>query len=116
MLIPFIASRLVRGEVGSTVFALVSAAGFYANTAAKTSSLLASRSILPPVLPKPCPDSGPPTGGGPGRLAAPRRALTERAAGYWLNQDLQHPQAQAWQPVRGHCGGRRSGPSRLCAE
>jgi hypothetical protein len=35
-LIPFMASRLVRGEVGSTVSAIISGAGLYANAAAKT--------------------------------------------------------------------------------
>lgn len=35
VLIPFIASRLVRGEVGSTVFALLSGVGFYANSASR---------------------------------------------------------------------------------
>src|SRR5258708_16472587 len=35
-LIPFIASRLVRGEVGSTVSAMISGAGLYAGMAAKT--------------------------------------------------------------------------------
>jgi len=35
VLIPFIASRLVRGEVGSTVFALLSGVGFYANAASR---------------------------------------------------------------------------------
>src|ERR1700751_618347 len=35
ILIPFIASRLVRGDVGGTVFALLSAMGFYAGATAK---------------------------------------------------------------------------------
>ena len=35
LLIPFIASRLVRGDVGSTVFALLSGVGFYANAASR---------------------------------------------------------------------------------
>lgn len=35
LLIPFIASRLVRGEVGSTVFALLSGVGFYAHAASR---------------------------------------------------------------------------------
>ena len=42
LLIPFIASRLVRGEVGSTVFALLSGVGFYAHAASR--ALLSSSS------------------------------------------------------------------------
>lgn len=67
VLIPFIASRLVRGEVGSTVFALVSAAGWYANTTA-TAFLASSGSSAQPaaaVAPPPMSEPGPPTGGGP---------------------------------------------------
>jgi hypothetical protein len=63
MLIPFVASRLVRGEVGTTVFALVSAAGFYADSLAKSISTSSASSAGPP---QPMPDSGPLTGGGPG--------------------------------------------------
>src|SRR5207244_5653733 len=64
MLIPFIASRLVRGEVGSTVFALVSAAGFYADATAKT--LLASGSasqVAPTGPPQAMSDPGSPSAG-----------------------------------------------------
>jgi hypothetical protein len=67
MLIPFIASRLVRGEIGSTVFALVSAAGFYADSTAK--ALFASKSSSQPAIagpPSAMTEPGPPTGGGPG--------------------------------------------------
>lgn len=66
-LIPFIGSRLVRGELGSTLSALVSAAGFYANATAKT-FLGSSTSSSPPAAgpPSPMPEPGPPTGGGPG--------------------------------------------------
>ena len=73
MLIPFIASRLVRGEVGSTVFALVSAAGFYADATAKT--LLASGSTsqaAPTGPPEAMSDPGSPTAGGPGSVGGPR--------------------------------------------
>lgn len=67
MLIPFIASRLVRGEVGSTVFALVSAAGFYADSAAK--SFLASSASQTAAGPPPAmSESGPLTGSGPGSV------------------------------------------------
>jgi hypothetical protein len=73
MLIPFIASRLVRGEVGSTVFALVSAAGFYADATAKT--LLASGSasqVAPTGPPQAMSDPGSPSAGGPGSAGSPR--------------------------------------------
>ena len=71
MLIPFIASRLVRGEVGSTVFALVSTAGFYADATAKT--LLGSASQAAPTGPPQAmsdPDSS--SAGGPGSAGSPR--------------------------------------------
>lgn len=73
MLIPFIASRLVRGEVGSTVFALVSAAGFYADATAKT--LLASGSASQAAHsgpPQAMSDPGSPSAGGPGSAGSPR--------------------------------------------
>ena len=68
-LIPFIASRLVRGEVGSTVFALVSAAGWYANTAkaflASSGSSAQSASVGPPPS---ISEAGSSTGSGPGPI------------------------------------------------
>src|SRR5438309_7266656 len=71
MLIPFIASRLVRGEVGSTVFALVSAAGFYADATAKT--LLGSASQAAPTgPPQAMSDPGSSSAGGPGSAGSPR--------------------------------------------
>src|SRR6266536_6160893 len=73
MLIPFIASRLVRGEVGSTVFALVSAAGVSADATAKT--LLASGSASQAASsgpPQAMSDPGSPTAGGPGSAGSPR--------------------------------------------
>ncbi len=70
VLIPFIASRLVRGEVGSTVFALVSAAGWYANTTAKaflgSSASSAQSSTAGP--PPPVSEPGSHTGSGPGPI------------------------------------------------
>jgi hypothetical protein len=72
MLIPFIASRLVRGEVGSTVFALVSAAGFYANAAAKTLLDSGSASHAAGGAPNAMSDSDPSAGGGQGGSAASR--------------------------------------------
>jgi len=66
LLIPFIASRIVRGEVGNTVSAMVSAASLYASGAAKTFMASASSSQTasagpPPTMSEP----GPPTGSGP---------------------------------------------------
>jgi len=72
ILIPFIASRLVRGEVGSTVFALVSAAGFYANAAAKTLLDSGSASHAASGAPNAMSDSDPSAGGGQGGSAASR--------------------------------------------
>jgi len=71
VLIPFIASRIVRGEVGNTVSAMISAASLYASAAAKTFMASASSSQTasagpPPTMSEP----GPPTGGGPGPIGA----------------------------------------------
>jgi hypothetical protein len=68
-LIPFIASRIVRGEVGSTVSAVISAASLYASAASKT--LLgssASSQALPAGPPPTTSEPGPSTGSGPGSL------------------------------------------------
>lgn len=64
-LIPFIASRLVRGEVGSTVSAMISGAGLYAGMAAKT-LLAASSQVAPTGPPQAMSDPGSPSAGGPG--------------------------------------------------
>ena len=71
VLIPFIASRIVRGEVGNTVSAMISAASLYAGAAAKTFMASASSSQTasagpPPTMSEP----GPPTGNGPGPIGA----------------------------------------------
>ena len=70
-LIPFIASRIVRGEVGSTVSTVISAASLYASAASKTllgssGSSQASHDGPPPITSEP----GPPTGSGPGSLGS----------------------------------------------
>jgi len=73
MLIPFIASRLVRGDVGSTVFALVSAAGLYADATAKR--FLASgppSQVASSGPPQAMSDPGSPAPGGPGAGGSPR--------------------------------------------
>ena len=71
LLIPFIASRLVRGEVGSTVFALVSATG-WAHTAARAflGSISSSTQSTTAGPPSAMSEPGPPTGSGPGPIGA----------------------------------------------
>jgi len=69
-LIPFIASRLVRGEVGSTVSAMISGAGLYAGMAART-LLAASSQAAPTGPPQAMPDPGSPAAGGPGSAGGP---------------------------------------------
>ena|SRR5229473_2940877 len=64
-LIPFIASRLVRGEVGSTVSAMISGAGLYAGMAART-LLAASSQAASSGPPQAMSDPGSPSAGGPG--------------------------------------------------
>lgn len=81
-LIPFIASRLVRGEVGSTVSAIISGAGFYANAAAKTflgssSASHAARAGPPQAMS----DPGSPTSGGPGSGGGSPRGGGDRGTG-----------------------------------
>jgi len=88
VLIPFIASRIVRGEVGSTVFALVSAAGWYANTTAKAflassgSPAQSSTAGPPPTMS----DPGPHTGGGPGPIGTLARANSSSSGGGVLSE------------------------------
>lgn len=70
-LIPFIASRIVRGEVGATLSALISAAGLYASAASKT--LLNSggpSQVSPAGPPQTMSEPGPPTGSGSGSLGS----------------------------------------------
>ena len=69
-LIPFIASRLVRGEVGSTVSAMISGAGLYAGMAART-LLAASSQAAPTGPPQAMSDPGSPAAGGPGSAGGP---------------------------------------------
>ena len=70
-LIPFMASRLVRGEVGSTVSAMISGAGLYAGMAART-LLAASSQASSSGPPQAMSDPGSPSPGGPGSAAGPR--------------------------------------------
>jgi hypothetical protein len=85
MLIPFIASRLVRGEVGSTVFAVVSAAGFYAGAVAKSIAASSTSSQASPAGPPPAmSESGPPTGGGPGSVGTSVAGANVPASGGML--------------------------------
>lgn len=62
-LIPSIASRLVHGDVGNTVFALAAVVNRAARTALSSSISSQASSSGPP---QPIPDPGLPTGGGPG--------------------------------------------------
>lgn len=65
-LIPFLASRIVQGEVGNTFSAVISAASLYATAATKSflgSSSSQSAAAGPPSAMS---EPGPPTGGGPG--------------------------------------------------
>jgi hypothetical protein len=62
-LIPFIASRLLHGDVGNTVFALAAVVNRAARTALSSST---SSQASPAGPPQPMPDSGPLTGGGSG--------------------------------------------------
>jgi len=79
-LIPFMASRLVRGEVGSTVSAMISGAGLYASMAART--LLAASSQAAPTGPPPAtPDPESPSAGGPGSASGPRASGDGSARG-----------------------------------
>jgi hypothetical protein len=67
-LIPFIASRIVRGEVGNTVFAVAA----LANRAARVvfTSNASSSQPLPAGPPSAMSEPGPPTGSGPGSIGA----------------------------------------------
>jgi hypothetical protein len=65
MLIPFIASRLVRGDVGNTVFAIAAVATRTARTALSSSG---SSQALPAGPPPSMSEPGPSTGSGPGSL------------------------------------------------
>jgi hypothetical protein len=67
-LIPFMASRLVRGEVGNTVFALAAVA----NRAARSNLSSSSASHAAGGAPQAMSDSGPSAGGGQGASAASR--------------------------------------------
>jgi hypothetical protein len=88
VLIPFIASRVIRGEVGGTVFALVSAAGWYANTTARA-FLASSGSSAQPATAGPPPSMsqpGPPTGSGPGPMGTAAAAHAGSSGGGLLSE------------------------------
>jgi hypothetical protein len=70
-LIPFMASRLVRGEVGSTVSAMISGAGLYAGMAART-LLAASSQASSSGPPQAMSDPASPSAGGSGSAGGPR--------------------------------------------
>lgn len=87
LLIPFIASRLVRGEVGSTVFALVSAAG-WANTTAKAflGSIGSSTQSTTAGPPSAMSEPGPSTGSGPGPIGTMAGANAGSVGGGLLSE------------------------------
>jgi hypothetical protein len=64
-LIPFMASRIVRGDVGNTVFALAAVASRTAKTVLSSS---ASSQVSPAGPPPAMSEPGSPTGGGPGSV------------------------------------------------
>lgn len=80
-LIPFLASRLVRGEVGNTFSAVISAAALYGSAATK--AFMGSSSSQPATAGPPAPISepGPPTGGGPGMAGTPAAANARTSSG-----------------------------------
>jgi hypothetical protein len=87
VVIPFIASRLVRGEVGNTVSAMISAASLYASAAAKT--LMASSSSSQSASAGPPPSMsqlGPPTGSGPGPTGTAAAANAGSSGGGLLSE------------------------------
>jgi hypothetical protein len=87
VLIPFIASRIVRGEVGNTVSAMISAASLYASAAAKTfigsASSSQSASAGPPSAMS---ELGPPTGSGPGPIGSVAGGNARSAGGDSLSE------------------------------
>ena len=91
-LIPFLASRLVRGDVGSTVFALAAVVNRTARTIFSPSSAHKPR---PLALPRPCLTPAHPPLVGRVRLAVQGQVETEvRMAVHWPNRNLQYLQAQ----------------------
>lgn len=85
-LIPCIASRLVRGDVGGTVFALLSAMGFYAGATAKLLGSTASSQSLPAGPPSAMSEPGPPAGSGSGPIGTLAGANAGSAGGGLLSE------------------------------
>ena len=91
ILIPFIASRLVRGDVGGTVFALLSAMGFYAGGTAKLLlGSTASSQSLPAGPPSAMSEPGSPTGSGSGPIGTVAGA-NAGSAGHGLLSESKPP-------------------------
>jgi hypothetical protein len=78
-LIPFLASRLVRGDVGNTVFAL--AAVVNRSARGVFSQHLSSSEALPAGPPSAMTEPGPPTGGGPGSAGTTSAPNTSAGSG-----------------------------------
>ena len=83
-LIPFIASRIVRGEVGNTVFAVAALANRAARVvlSSNASSPQALQAGPPPSMSEP----GPPTGSGPGRIGTVATANAGSGGGGLLSE------------------------------
>ena len=90
-LIPFVASRMVRGDVGNTFFALAAVANRAARTAFNPRISSQASSSGPPQS---ITDPGPLSGGGPGGAGASREAGDGAEAKLWLNQDRHNPLVQ----------------------
>ena len=78
MLIPFIASRIVRGDVGNTVFAIAAVATRTARTVLSSSG---SSQVSPAGPPPAMSEPGPSTGGGPGPVGTSMAGGRVPAAG-----------------------------------
>ena len=91
-LIPFIASRIVRGEVGSTVSAVISAASLYASAASKTLLGSSASSQAAPAGPPPTmSEPGPSTGSGPGSLGPSAAGASMHGSGVVAESKLPTP-------------------------
>src|SRR5712692_2531226 len=77
-LIPFMASRLVRGDVGSTVFALAAVVNRTARTILSSNS---ASQVAPTGPPRAMSDPGSPSPGGPGSAGGPRAGGDGNARG-----------------------------------
>ena len=99
-LIPFIASRLVRGEVGNTVFALAAVANRTARSILSSSSASHAAAAGPPQAMS---DSGSPAGGGQG-VAGGLRGGSSGGAGGGLLAESRPPTPPSSSVTTGSAG------------